>query len=373
MHVRVAWLLLLTAAVAAANDGPRIDELVRGEVARQRIPGLAVGVVRNGEVIRAHGYGEANLEHGVPVTPDTIFQSGSVGKQFTAAAVMLLVEDGKVSLSDPLTTYFADAPPLWRTITVRHLMTHTSGLPEYTDGTVDLRRDYTEEEMLRFAYGLTLEFPPGARWNYSNTGYVLLGILIRKATGQFYGDVLRDRIFQPLGMKTARVISEADIVPNRAAGYRLVRGEVKNQDWVAPTLNTTADGALYLSLRDMLQWDKGLREKRVVREETWRQMLTPVSLNSGRPYPYGFGWTVEPVAGHPYVPAGFFPDTAKRYAQLLTDGGAVQHLTLLEVRDLGDDRIYTYDVTLARAALRLRAGFAPDGRLVALTLRRRPE
>ena len=129
---------------------------------------------------------------------------------------------------------------------------------------MDYRHDYTEDELEKMASGLTPEFPPGSRWNYSNTGYVLLGIIIHKASGQFYGDVLRERVFTPLGMRSARVISEADIVPNRAAGYDLVKGELKNQEWVAPKLNTTADGSLYLSLQDYIAWDRGLRAKKIL-------------------------------------------------------------------------------------------------------------
>jgi CubicO group peptidase (beta-lactamase class C family) len=285
--------------LVAARDLARVDEYVRAEMTRQKIPGLAVAIVENGEVVKAQGYGESNVEHGVPVSADTIFQSGSVGKQFTAAAVMLLVEDGKLSLTDPIAKYFDAAPKAWKNVTIRHLLTHTSGLPDYTGGMVDYRKDYTEEQLLRLAYSLRLEFSPGSRWNYSNTGYVLLGAIIRKASGRFYGDLLRERLFEPLGMKTARVISEADIVPHRAAGYRLVSGTLKNQDWVSPSLNTTADGALYFSLRDLVAWDRGIREGRVLTRESWTQIFTPVTLNSGRTYPYGFGWAIEPVNGHP--------------------------------------------------------------------------
>jgi CubicO group peptidase (beta-lactamase class C family) len=290
---------LCASGAVAAQDLAAVDRFVASEMARQKIPGVAVAIVRDGVPVKAQGYGLANVEHKAAVTPDTIFQSGSVGKQFTAAAVMLLVEEGRLSLSDPLTTFFKDAPAHWKTITVRHLLTHTSGIPDYTAGTIDYRRDYTEEELQRFAATLTQEFPPGARWNYSNTGYVLLGIIIRKASGQFYGDFLRDRIFAPLGMKTARIITEADIVLNRAAGYRLSNGELKNQNWVAPLLNTTADGSLYFSLLDLLAWDAGIREGRVLKAESWKQVFTPVSLNSGKSYPYGFGWNVAAFAGRP--------------------------------------------------------------------------
>jgi CubicO group peptidase (beta-lactamase class C family) len=250
--------------------------------------------------VLSKGYGYANIEHEVPVTPETIFQSGSVGKQFTAVAVMMQVEAGRLDLDAPLTRYFPDAPATWQTIHARHLLTHTSGIPDYTDEHVDLRRDYTEDELVHVAYRLPLEFAPGAKWNYSNTGYLVLGALVRRVSGQFYGDVLRDKVFQPLGMKTARVMSEADIVPHRAAGYQLVKGEIKNQDWVAPTLNTTADGALYLSLSDMIAWNHGLETNALLQPQSWAAIYTPVRLNDGKNYPYGFGWNVEDVAGKPH-------------------------------------------------------------------------
>ena len=445
------------AVPARIADAGAIEKVVEAEVARQRVPGLAVAVIRKGETILARGFGLANVEHHVPVTPDTIFQSGSVGKQFTAAAAMLLVEDGKLVLSDPVTKYFPDAPEHWKRILVRHLLTHTSGLPDYTAGMVDYRRDYTEEELLKFAYGLKLEFEPGARWNYSNTGYIVLGFLIRKASGQFYGDVLRERVFAKIGMKTARVISEEDIVPHRAAGYRLVRNELKNQNWVAPRLNTTADGSLYLSLNDMIAWDAALRTQQVLKPESWTQVFTPVTLASGKPYPYGFGWQVDPFAGHraqrhggswqgfqthiarfpdddltiivlanlaqssperisnaiaaaidptlAVPPLQPIPDTdtemqarvrrllsesaagtlkAEEFAyvrggfvqrgpnETLKGAGALKSLTLLEARELGDDRIRVYDATFEKVTLRVRLAVAPDGKLAQFAVSPRP-
>jgi CubicO group peptidase (beta-lactamase class C family) len=182
---------------------------------------------------------------------------------------------------------------------VRNLLTHTSGIPDYTDGVLDMRKDYTEDDLAKFAFGLPLEFPPGSRWNYSNTGYVLLGVIVHKVSGSFHGDVLATRVFKPLGMTTARVINEADIVPNRAAGYQLEKGEVKNQDWVAPKLNTTADGSLYFSLRDLIAWDAGVRSRAILKPESWEQILRPVQLTSGKTYPYGFGWFLDERGGKP--------------------------------------------------------------------------
>src|SRR5262249_49574053 len=154
----------------------------------------------------------ANIEHNVAVKPETIFQSGSVGKQFTAMAVMMLVEDGKIGLDDPITKYFEGAPESWQKIKVRNLLTHTSCLPDYTDEMVDFQKNYSEADLVEYAKKLPLEFEPGEKWKYSNTGYVLLGVIIHKTSGQFYGDFLHDRVFVPLGMTTASIISERDIV-----------------------------------------------------------------------------------------------------------------------------------------------------------------
>jgi CubicO group peptidase (beta-lactamase class C family) len=138
---------------------------------------------------------------------------------------------------------------------------------------------------------MQLEFAAGTRWNYSNTGYLLLGVIAGKITGAPYWEALRTRIFTPAGMPTARINSEDDIVPHRAAGYRLVDGAVKHQEWVAPILNTTADGSLLLSLEDLVPWVRVVRERRVLSPESWRAALSPVRLTSGRTYPYGFGWS----------------------------------------------------------------------------------
>src|SRR5262249_1304649 len=157
---------------------------------RQRIPGLSVAVVRNGEVIKAQGYGLANVELQVPATKDTIYSSGSVGKQFTATAVMQLVEDGKIGLDDKISKYLDGTPEAWKDVTVRHLLTHTSGVKDITNH-LNWRKDYTDPELLKEAAQFPLDFPPGENWRYSNTGYVLLGILIKKASGKFYGDWLK--------------------------------------------------------------------------------------------------------------------------------------------------------------------------------------
>ena len=288
--------------VSAADQADLVDNYVLAEMARQHIPGLALLVSRGGHVIRAQGYGLANIELQVPVKPETIFQSGSVGKQFTATAVMMLVEEGKIALDDPLAKYFPDAPTPWTQVTIRQLLSHTAGFTDYPDS-FDMRKDYTEAQLLKIVEAIPLAYQPGTSWNYSNLGYLTLGVVIHKVTGEFYGDFLQDRIFRPLGMNTARIISEADIVPNRSAGYRLLKGELKNQEWVAPTLNTTADGSLYFSIVDLAKWDAALYTEKLLKRSSLEQMWTLVKLQDGQPNSghYGFGWLTGKRNGHPVV------------------------------------------------------------------------
>ena len=298
-------LLLLLSVTCAAQDGvsTKIDDYIRAEMKAQQIPGVALAVVKDGKIMIERGYGLANVEHQVPVKPETIFQSGSTGKQFTATAVMMLVEEGKLSLDDKISKYFPDAPDSWSKITIRHMLSHTSGMTDYTQD-FDLRRDYTEDELYQRIKPIPLAFQPGEKWSYSNLAYVMLGILIHKVSGKFYGDFLQERVFKPLEMTTARVISEADIVPNRAAGYVVVNGQLKNQSWVSPTLNTTADGALYLTIYDMAKWDAALYTEKLLKKSSLEQMWTPVKLNDGKTHPYGFGWGLGEVRGHRIIEHG---------------------------------------------------------------------
>ena len=286
----------------AADQSDAVDEYVHSEMTKQHIPGVALLVSRDGQVICAQGYGMANVELQVPVKPETIFQSGSVGKQFTATAVMMLVEKGKMGLEDPLTKYFPNAPATWKQVTIRELLSHTAGFTDYPKD-FDMRKDWTEAELIKVVEGIPLAYPPGTSWSYSNLGFLTLGIVLHKVTGEFYGDFLQERIFRPLGMSTTRIISEADIVPNRAAGYRLDKGELKNQEWVAPMLNTTADGSLYFSILDLAKWDAALYTEKLMKRSSLEQMWTVAKLSNGQPNSghYGFGWFIETKNGHHVV------------------------------------------------------------------------
>lgn len=293
-------ILCFSSTSIAQTLSDKVDSYVQKAMAERHIPGLSLAVILDGVLVKIKGYGMSNLEHNIPVNPETIFQSGSIAKQFTATAILQLKEEGKLNLDDNLSKYFAATPISWQNITIRNLLTHTSGIPDFPEDStgIDLQRNYTEQELLKIAMKLPLDFKPGEKWSYSNTGYVLLGILIHQVTGKFYGDILKEKIFSPLSMETIRVISEPDIILNRSAGYLLKDGEWKNQSWVAPTLNTTADGSLYLTVLDLIKWDAAITKEKILNHEDLQAMVTPVKLNNDSLHPYGFAWFVKPVNGH---------------------------------------------------------------------------
>lgn len=295
MSFRCATIVMLLIWAGIVHADP-VDDFVSSEMNRQQIPGLSLAVVQNGKILKEKGYGLSDIENEVPVTPDTVFQSGSLGKQFTSALVMLLVKDGKLSLDASISSYLPNTPKSWEAITVRHLLTHTAGLADPYQR-LDMRRDYTDDELLKIFAEIPVLLRPGEMFAYSNMGYQVLGFLCTKVAGRFYGDQLRERIFQPIGMGT-RNISGRDIVMHRAAGYSWFEGEIKNQEWVSPSLNSTADGGLYLTAHDLALWDLALYGESpldaAIKEASW----SPVKLNDNSTYPYGFGWDLQPVNGH---------------------------------------------------------------------------
>ena len=323
--MRLAAVLLSTAALFSAGnrlqartDPPipdslngeqieSIDALVSSEMARQHIPGLAIGIYKRGHILLAKGYGLANIELSVAVRPETLFQSGSVGKQFVSAAIMMLAEEHKLSLDDSIARYFPGSPPAWKPVLIKHLLSHTSGLAEYESdervgprGDFYLRLDFTDDELLRKIEALPIEWRAGEKWAYRNTNYLLLGFVIQAVSGKPYAEYLQERIFKPLSMTATRLISERDIIPNRSSGYELDAGKIKNQQWVSPTFNRTADGALYFNVLDLAKWDEALYTTRLLTQSSLDRMWTVYRLDDGRPNwaGYGFAWFIDQQNGH---------------------------------------------------------------------------
>jgi CubicO group peptidase (beta-lactamase class C family) len=324
----------------SANDdslSTQVDEVVRAQMREQNIPGVSLAVMRDGKVIKATGYGLANLELKVPVTPEMVFHGGSLGKAFTATAVMMLVEEGKIGIDDKVSKYLPEAPSAWEKVTIRRLLTHTSGIRdifgEDGDPKYDFHRNYSEDELIRMFTAQTMRFSPGEKWSYCNAGYVILGVVIHRVTGKFWFEFEKERIFDPLGMNSIRLIGTDDVIPNRVSGYMLVNGQVKIEPWTAPGWYSTADGTLYFNVFDMAKWDAALNTERLIRRSTLEQMWTPVRLNDGSVYPYGFGWRVREVDGHRLIQHdGVDFAFTTRFARYVNDG-----ISIIVLMNLGED------------------------------------
>ena len=291
--------MAVPAAAQQSGAGARVDRLVERYRLDRKVPGLAVAVVRNGVVIKAKGYGVSNLELGSPVTPKTLFGLGSISKQFAATAIMQLVEDGKVSLDESVARYVDSLPAHWGRITVRHLLNHTSGLPEehWNPSYIEFDRfEHHHLDVLRTVFADSLEFPPGAGWAYRNSAYRLAGMIIEKVSGESFWSFLDRRTFRPIGMTATRSSDPKSIIPNRAKGYGKDRGRIANRDAVTETA-AFSEGALMSSVLDMAKWDSALYRPRVLSQASLDQMWTPTTLADGSVRPYGLGWFLSPTNG----------------------------------------------------------------------------
>ncbi len=260
----------------------------------------SVLIAKGADVILSQGYGSANLEWSVPNSPTTKFRLGSVTKQFTAACVLLLEEKGKWNVNDPVKKYMPDAPPGWSQITIYNLLTHTSGIPNFTDFP-----DYkdseakatTPEQLVSRFRDKPLDFDPGTKWNYSNSGYVLLGYLIEKVSGQTYQQFLQENIFTPLGMKDSGLDSNSRIIPQHASGYSSGKDGPENAGFINMTIPFSA-GSLYSTTLDLLKWEQGLFGGKVLSTKSLTEMTTPFKSN------YAFGLEVSDANGRKKIDHG---------------------------------------------------------------------
>jgi len=312
MRLSLVLLLFPTLGIAQsrsyARERARIDSLVSAEVSGTPVAGLAVAVVKGRDTIALKGWGFADLENDVRATPAHVFRIGSVTKQFTSAAIMQLVEKGKVSLDDTLGAMLSNVPVAWRKVTLRQLLNHTSGIPSYTDlGPSWARRwreDMTPDTIVGLVARDTMNFAAGSRWRYNNTGYVLLGMIIEKASGQQYERYLQDQIFKPLGLNETSYCPTRPIVKNRAQGYDYVRTrrEFVNAEYLSMT-QPHAAGALCSSARDLVRWNEALQRGSVVTSASLNLMVTPVA-GAAAGSRYGFGLGLDTLNGHRRIQHG---------------------------------------------------------------------
>ncbi|MGH9768795.1 MAG: serine hydrolase domain-containing protein [Blastocatellia bacterium] len=319
-----AILLLLLQTTAVRAD--KVDDYVKAEMQKQRIPGLSLAVVKEGKVIKAEGYGLANIEHKVPGRPETAYKIGSVSKQFIATGIMLLVQEGKISLDDKVGKYLDGTPEAWAGITIRHLLTHTSGIVREGPG-FDPFKDQKDFDVIKTAYPLPLRFAPGEKYEYCNVGYFSLAEIISGLSGKSWGDFMNERVFAPLGMTATSPTSFSAIVPNRADGYEWRNDKMQNAiEYIA----VRPSGAFLSSALDLARWDAALYGDTILKQSTREQMWTPVKLNSGAAHPYGFGWSLDPLGNHRQTHhGGSLPGFRSHYSRLPDDKLSIIVLTNL--------------------------------------------
>jgi len=321
-HFFFALLLILTAAVAIRAD--KVDDYVKAEMLKQHIPGVSLAVVKDGKIIKAEGYGLANVELNVPARPETVFKIGSVSKQFISAGILLLIQEGKISLDDSISKFLDGTPETWKPITVRHLLTHTSGIVREAPG-FDPMKIQSDADVIKTAYPLALRFAPGEKWEYCNVGYFSLAEIIRKVTGKPWGDYLSEALFKPLEMNSTRTTTMTDLVQDRANGYGWREGKYSN---AAIYLALRPSGAFLSNVLDLAKWDAALYTDRLLKQLTREQMWTAVKLNGGTTSPYGFGWELDSVGGHKLIHhGGTLPGFRAELSRFLNDKLTVIVLT----------------------------------------------
>ena len=334
--INFALLLILWPCGPAKADA--IDNYIQERMRSLHIPGLSLAVVRNGQIIKVRGYGLADLQLNVPATDATVYEIGSITKQFTAAAVMMLVEDGKLSLGDAITKYFPDAPAAWQRITIRHLLTHTSGIqnhvavPGYLGAfktNLLLETTPARDDLLKMFFQLPLEFEPGETWAYDNTGYYLLGIIIEKASGKSYWQFLDEHIFRLLGMNATRNTDPKLLVRHRASGYEWVADHFENRPVLLPSIAFSA-GSIQSNVEDLAKWDAALYTDKLLKRSSRERMWTVVKARDSAvaPFNYGFGWFIESYHGHRLVQhAGGTPGFSSAIYRFIDDRLTVIILT----------------------------------------------
>jgi len=313
-HLLVALSISLPVATATAQTLPSPSEVARvadslgaAFVANHRAPSVAIGILRGKDTISLKAWGMADLENEVPATARSVYRIGSVTKQFTAAAVMQLAEQGKVSLDDSIAAHLAGLPAPWRRVTVRQLLNHTSGIPSYTDVGERWRRRWGEEmspdTLLAFTTADSMWFEPGAKWRYDNTGYILLGMLIEKLSGRSWGTDLAERFAKPLGLSDSRDCQAEPVIARRVRGY-----ENEGKGWInTPYLAMSqpySAGAMCSTVGDLARWNRALHTGKVVSAASYALMTTPEGAAAQNDFPYGYGLGRDTIGGQPVITHG---------------------------------------------------------------------
>ncbi len=284
----------------------RVDAIVKEVMERDQVPGISIAVAKNGEVLLAKGYGYADVENEVEATEHTVYRIGSVTKQFTSVSIMMLVEQGKLRLDDEMTEFFPDYPTHGLTVTVDRLLNHTSGIKGYTEMESfwgEARLDLSHEQMVELFSSVPFEFEPGEKYQYNNSAYYLLGLIIEKVSGLEYAEFLEKNVFEPLGLRETHYLYNAPIVKNRAEGYEVREGDIVNDEPLSMRLPYAA-GSLGSTVMDLLAWQEALETHKLLSKESYAKMRTPAQLNDGSSTTYGYGLALGRLEGRTKIAHG---------------------------------------------------------------------
>ncbi len=262
-------------------------------------PGATILIAKGDEVIFNKAYGMADLELNVPMRPEMVMEIGSITKQFTAVAILMLVEQGKISFDDDITKFIEDYPTHGHHISIHHLLTHTSGIKSYTSMQTwpeRWRDDFTPKELIDFFKNEPMDFAPGEQWSYNNSAYFILGYIIEKVSGMKYEDFIKQNIFEPLNMENSYYGSRRSIIPNRAEGYQMEEDKFVNAEYLSHT-QPYAAGSLMSTVQDLYKWNQAVHSGRLVQKETLAKAQTDYTLNNGDKIGYGYGWGLSEING----------------------------------------------------------------------------
>lgn len=346
-HLSLVLCLLVSPWAKSQVRVDSVDTIVQAHMRSEHIPGVTIAVVIRGKVVLSKGFGLANMELNSPATSESAYCIGSVSKQLIAAGILLLAQEGKLKLSDEIRQYYPKAPPTWDGITLRHLLSHTSGLIRESP-VFDATELKPDSVLVEAAFPLPLVFPVGTKWQYCNVGYFALADIIRKVSGESWAAFIKQKVFIPAGMTSTQTTSLSDIIPNRADGY------VWAQDHFQQALAYRAlrpSGAFVSTVSDLAKWDAVLNTNQILTEASRKQMWTPIVLKDGSLYPYGLGWEIDTWEGAARMRhGGSLPGFRSEYARypqtglsiiVLTNGDSAkpgiiaQEIASLYLRELG--------------------------------------
>ncbi len=330
-------------------------------------PGAAALIAKNGKVIYRKAFGKANLELDVAMKPDNVFELGSITKQFTAVAILMLMEQGKLGLEDDITKYIPDYPTKGKTINIHHLLNHSSGIKSYTDMESFMklaRTDMTPLELIGVFKNEPMDFDPGTDWRYNNSGYILLGYIIEKVSGKSYADFIDQHIFKKLGMGHSFYGSKSALIPHRASGYQPAEKGFNNADYLSMTLPYAA-GSLMSNVDDMLLWSEAIHNNTLITKESRQKAFTNHPLSNGKLSYYGYGWQPDEINGTPciehgggifgYTTMGIYLPGENVYVIILTNRTGISPgdvAVKIAAHAIGKPYVEKATVTLTEAALK---------------------